>query len=67
MVYPHQKKEAPMSKGTPLRNLRVDDDLWEAATAKAQAEHREGGVSEVIRELLTRWVTRPPRKRKRNR
>ena len=44
-------------RGTTLRNIRVDDALWEAAKAKAEAE---GGtsVSEVVRELLTRWVHR---------
>lgn len=41
------------------RTLRVPLDLWEAAKSKADAEDRE--VSEVVRELLTKWVTRPPR------
>lgn len=46
---------------TPLRALRVDDELWEAAQAKADAEGRS--VSEVVRELLQRWVKRPARQR----
>jgi len=50
-----------MSKGTPIRNLRITDELWAAAVKKAAAENRQGGVSEVMRELLTRWVARPPR------
>lgn len=48
-----------MPPGTTLRNIRVDDELWRAAQAKAEAEHRS--VSEVVRELLARWVKRPPR------
>lgn len=43
-------------RGTTLRNIRVDDTLWEAAKAKAEAEGTS--VSEVVRELLTRWVHR---------
>mgnify|MGYP001021273429 CR=1 FL=1 len=43
-------------RGTTLRNIRVDDALWEAAKAKAEAEGTS--VSEVVRELLTRWVHR---------
>lgn len=45
-----------MPRGTTLRNIRVDDDLWQAAQAKAEAEGRS--VSEVVRELLARWVKR---------
>lgn len=48
-----------MPRGTTLRNVRIDDDLWEAAQAKAEAEGRD--VSKVVRELLGRWVKRPPR------
>ncbi|SKL48717.1 Uncharacterised protein [Mycobacteroides abscessus subsp. massiliense] len=48
---------------SPLRSLRIDDELWRAAQDKADLEGRDGGVSEVIRELLSKWVTRPPRKR----
>ena len=46
---------------TPSRNFRCDDTLWDAAKAKAEAEGRD--LSLVIRELLSRWITRPPRKR----
>lgn len=49
-----------MPRGTTLRNIRIDDELWSAAKAKAQSEGRD--VSTVVRELLGRWVTRPPRK-----
>jgi antitoxin component of RelBE/YafQ-DinJ toxin-antitoxin module len=44
-----------------LRAIRVDDELWQAAQVKADAEGRT--VSEVIRELLERWVKRPARQR----
>ena len=46
---------------TPLRAIRVEDELWYAALAKAEAEGR--ALSEVIRELLERWVKRPARQR----
>lgn len=42
-----------------MRALRVPESLWDAAKAKAGTEDRE--VSEVVRELLAKWVTRPPR------
>ncbi|MBN7512465.1 ribbon-helix-helix protein, CopG family [Mycobacteroides abscessus] len=45
----------------PLRAFRCNDELWSSAQEKADAEGRP--LSEVIRELLSRWVTRPPRKR----
>lgn len=48
-----------MPRGTTLRNIRIDDQLWEAAKQKATAEGRD--VSAVVRELLTRWVKRPPK------
>jgi predicted transcriptional regulator len=47
-----------MSKGTPLRNIRVPDELWDAAKAKAEADGRS--VSAVLVEALRRYVTRPP-------
>jgi predicted HicB family RNase H-like nuclease len=50
-----------MSRGTTLRNVRIPDELWDAALRKAGEEGRS--VSEVVREHLERWVTRPPRKR----
>jgi hypothetical protein len=50
-----------MPKGTTSRNVRIGDDLWAAVLAKAESEGRT--ASEVVRELLSRWVMRPPRKR----
>lgn len=35
---------------TPLRNVRIDNELWDAA--KARAEHEGRAVSDVIREAL---------------
>jgi hypothetical protein len=45
-----------MSKGTTLRNVRIPDELWDAALAKAEAEGTN--VSEVLRKYLERWVKR---------
>ena len=43
-----------MPDGTPLRNVRVADDLWQAAQAQAA---RDGvNVSEVIRRALEHYV-----------
>lgn len=43
---------------TPLRNIRIEDELWDACGEKAHLEGR--GRSEVIRDLLTAWVAKPP-------
>ena len=42
---------------TPLRNVRVPDDLWDAAGVKAQSENTDR--SEVIRRLLEQWLDQP--------
>ena len=39
--------------GTTLRNVRVEDDLWLPAKAKAQAEGRT--LSDVIRQALRKY------------
>jgi len=49
-----------MPRGTTLRNIRIPDDLWDAVLRKASEEGRN--ASEVVREYLEKWVTRPPRK-----
>lgn len=41
---------------TPLRNVRVPDDLWNAA--KEAAESQGVDLSEVIRAALRRYVMR---------
>ncbi len=43
-----------MSRGTTLRNVRVSDELWQAAQQRAETEGVN--VSEVIRSLLQAWV-----------
>lgn len=43
-----------MPDGTPLRNVRVADDLWQAAMAKA-AEQGET-LSDVLRRALEKYV-----------
>jgi hypothetical protein len=43
-----------MPPGTTLRNVRVPDDLWDAALRRAQAD--QTNVSEVLRDLLAAWV-----------
>jgi hypothetical protein len=43
-----------VSAGTKKRPIRMPDELWEAAQAKAEAEGTN--ASEVIRRLLTEWV-----------
>jgi len=44
---------------TPLRAIRIDDELWFAALEAAEAEGRS--LSDVVRELLARWVKRQRR------
>ena len=43
-----------MPPGTTLRNVRIPDELWDAALARARGE--ETTVSEVVRELLQEWL-----------
>ena len=45
-----------MPNPTPLRNVRVADDLWRAAMDKAAA--RGETLSDVIRKALERYVAR---------
>jgi predicted HicB family RNase H-like nuclease len=45
-----------MRPGKPARAVRVEDELWEAALAKAVAEGTT--VSDVIRKALKRYVAR---------
>lgn len=41
----------------PARTVRVPDELWQAARAKA--DERGDNVSQVVREALRRYVKRP--------
>jgi hypothetical protein len=45
---------ATVSKGTPHRPIRISDELW--AKAQAKAEQEGTTASAVIRRLLTEWV-----------
>lgn len=46
----------PNKPKTPHRTIRIDDALWTAAQAAAEAEGKT--LSEVIRAALTRYVKR---------
>lgn len=43
-----------MARGTPIRNVRVPDDLWNAAKDRAQAEGRS--VTDVVVEALRQYT-----------
>lgn len=49
-----------MSKGTPMRAVRVDDDLWDRARTAAAVN--ETDVSAVIRAALERYARRTERR-----
>lgn len=43
-----------MAKGTPIRNIRVEDELWEAAAEVANA--RQESLSEAVRQFLRDYI-----------
>lgn len=51
----------PATGKTPLRNIRVPDELWEAAKAEAKGEGRT--LTDVIVSDLHRYVNRRRRER----
>jgi hypothetical protein len=51
----------PNQPKTPVRGIRVDEDLWRAAQAKAEAEGRP--LTSVLVAYLKRYVSTPPRKK----
>jgi predicted HicB family RNase H-like nuclease len=51
----------PATGKTPLRNVRVPDELWSAAMAEAQKEGRS--LTDVIVSDLHRYVNRRRRER----
>jgi hypothetical protein len=51
----------PATGKTPLRNIRVPDDLWQAAKDEAAAEGRS--LTDVILGDLHRYVTRRQKER----
>ena len=52
----------PRTGRTPVRNIRVAEQLWRDAQAKAEAEGRT--LTEVLATYLTRYVATPPRKQR---
>lgn len=46
-----------MSRGTPHRPIRISDDLWSKAQAKAAQEGTK--ASAKVRELLENWIDGP--------
>lgn len=51
----------PPTGKTPVRNLRVPEDIWRAAQQKAAAEGRT--LTDVIVAYLKRYASTPPRKK----
>jgi predicted DNA-binding protein len=43
-----------VSKGTPIRNIRVPDDIWQRAKARAAAQGTT--VSDIIQEALRKYA-----------
>ena len=58
---PGKISRMPNQPKTPVRGLRVDDDLWHAAQEKAKAEGRT--MTDVLVAYLKRYVATPPRKK----
>lgn len=46
-----------MSKGTARRTVRIDDELWDAAKTKAEAEGAD--LSNIIRGKLRDYLEEP--------
>ena len=51
----------PATGKTPVRNLRVPEDIWRAAQDKAEAEGRT--LTSVIVTYLKRYASTPPRRK----
>lgn len=58
---PDRLSAVPNQPKTPVRGIRVDDGIWRAAQAKAQAEGRT--LTGVIVDYLKRYISTPPRKK----
>lgn len=56
---PNDEDTVPTYRGTRLHALRIDDELWAAARARADAEGTS--VNAEVVAFLRRWVARPPR------
>jgi hypothetical protein len=46
-----------MSKGTPTKKFRIEDELWDAAQAKKDTSGPD--VSTVLREAIKAWLGHP--------
>jgi len=46
-----------MSKGTTARNVRISDELW--AKAKAKADRQGDNLSQVLRQALEDYTKEP--------
>lgn len=46
-----------MSKGTTRRSIRIEDELWDAAKTKAEAEGTD--LSNIIRGKLRDYIEEP--------
>ena len=57
----NRRMPRPATGKTPVRNLRVPDEIWRAAQEKAEDEGRT--LTEVIVAYLRRYISTPPRKR----
>ena len=56
VMTPETMRGVPNTPGTPRRTIRVPDDLW--GLAQARAEERGESLSDVIRKALVRYVRR---------
>ena len=50
-----------MSKGTKVRTLRVEDELWVPAQEKAKKNNEN--LSDIMREALRKYLEEPPEPR----
>lgn len=56
-----QPMPRPATGKTPVRNLRVVDEVWLPALAKAHAEGRT--LTDVLVTYMRRYISTPPRRR----
>lgn len=58
-IYTAHPSEVPNQPKTPLRSIRIPDDLWQSARDVAAA--RGDSLGDVIRQALTRYIARHKR------
>lgn len=49
----------PATGKTPHKSMRIPDGVWQAAKAKAAGEGRT--ITDVVTELLQRYIASPPK------